>query len=231
MNAFNFSISEEIKSLSIPVIGLHINGIGNAENAEFETYKNQEITKLQEIISVSQIEDDVILKGFRDLHEKVGRSNRKYIASPEALLNFIVSKGRLPKINPIVDMYNLISSQSRLALGAHDVIKIVGNVTLRLTKGNESFIPLGKTEPEIVQPGEYAYIDEGNNVICRLEVLQCNQTKITPETTDMFLIIQGNPNTDISYVRSTAARVGDLIQKYCGGIMEMMQPPKREVLA
>lgn len=31
---------------------------------------------------------------------------------------------------------------TKLALGAHDLDKIEGNITLRLTQGNENYIPL-----------------------------------------------------------------------------------------
>lgn len=228
MDSFRFSVSKEIKTLGIPVMGLYIAGISNTNYGDFEAYKDGELSKLKTSVSADQINNDNIIQGFRVLHEKVGRSNRKYISSPESLWNFFLSRGRLPKINPVVDIYNLVSLQSKLALGAHDVSKITGNITLRFTHGDESFVPLGKTEPEPIQPGEYAYVDDGYNIICRLEVLQCNQTKITSETTDIFLIIQGNPYTDTTYVQETAEQVGKLIQHYCGGVMDMMQPTKRE---
>lgn len=102
-------------------------------------------------------------------------------------------------------------------MGAHDIDKVHGNITLRLTKGNEIFIPLGKTEPVTIFPGEYGYIDDENNVICRLEVLQVEPTKVTTESKDIFMIIEGNVNTDIEYVNATAKEVCELITKYCGG--------------
>ncbi|WP_396133041.1 phenylalanine--tRNA ligase beta subunit-related protein [Faecalibacillus faecis] len=36
-------------------------------------------------------------------------------------------------MNPLVDLYNLISMDTKLALGAHDLDKTEGNITLRLT--------------------------------------------------------------------------------------------------
>jgi len=56
-----------------------------------------------------------------------------------------------------------------------------------------------------------------NNVICRLEVLQVEPTKVTAESKDVFMIIEGNANTDVEYVRSTAKEVCDLMTKHCGG--------------
>ena len=62
------------------------------------------------------------------------------------LLKNLLKKQEFHKINPLVDLYNLISMDTKLALGAHDLDKIEGNITLRLTQGNENYIPLG-SEP------------------------------------------------------------------------------------
>lgn len=158
-----------------------------------------------------------MLAGFRDLHTKVGRSNREYIASPEGLRWLFLERGRFPRINVLVDAYNLVSIKTGLALGAHDIDRVRGNITLRLTKGDETFIPLGKTEPVKVFPGEYGYIDDENNVICRLEVLQVEPTKVTTETTDVFVIIEGNTNTSVESVKGAAQEVCNLITQYCDG--------------
>lgn len=100
------------------------------------------------------------MQGFRDLHTALGFSNRSFPAASEILLEYLLKNGRLPQINPLVDIYNLISVETRLALGAHDVHKITGNVHLRITSGNEGFVPLGAVAPKPVRPGGYAYIDD-----------------------------------------------------------------------
>ena len=148
--------------------------------------------------------EDLILHGFRTLHEKVKRSNRKFPASPEELVRIFTETGRFPRINLLVDIYNFISLKTKLALGAHDMNNIKGNVTLRLTAGDEKFYPLGSNALTPVPPGEYSYIDDENNIICRMEVLQVEPTKITTDTTDVFLIVQGNENTGNNYIESGA---------------------------
>ena len=79
-------------------------------------------------------------------------------------------------INTAVDIYNLLSLESKLALGAHNIDKVDGNVTLRFTDGTERFVPLGQTEPVPVAPHEYCYCDDSNEVLCRLEIRQVNKT-------------------------------------------------------
>ncbi len=218
MKDLSFNVTKEILDLGVKIITARISGVQNTvSNENFEAYKTTELEKVKRAWEGKKYKDDPVLTGFRDLHTKVGRSNREYVASPEGLRWLFLERGRFPHINVLVDAYNLISLKTGLALGAHDIDKVRGNITLRLTKGNETFIPLGKSEPTAVFPGEYGYIDDGNNVICRLEVLQVEPTKVTTETKDVFVIIEGNANTNVESVKETAEEVCKLITKFCGG--------------
>ncbi len=218
MKPLSFTVSEDVLNLGVKIVTARISNLTNSEvNAEFEEYKNSELEKIKNEWASKKYKDDPILAGFRDLHTKVGRSNRDYVASPEGLRWLFLERGRFPHINTVVDIYNLVSLRTGLALGAHNIEAVNGSISLRLTKGDEVFIPLGKSEPVPIFSGEYAYVDDNNNIICRLEVLQVEPTKVTPSANDIFVIIQGNANTTDEYVRTAAEEVCSLITKYCGG--------------
>lgn len=224
MQDIHFIVTAEVLDLGVKIATARISGLNNTpENADFEQYKNTELEQIRQQWTGKSYKDDPILTGFRDLHSRVGRSNRDYVASPEALRKLFLEKGRFPHINTVVDIYNLVSLQSGLALGAHDMGKVQGNITLRLTNGTETFIPLGTNEPVKIFPGEYSYIDDGNNVICRMEVLQVEPTKVTLETQDIFLIIQGNTVTEDKYVQTVAEEVCRLITRFCGGTFTFLR--------
>lgn len=218
-----FSVLPDVTALGVKILTARITAVQNSEtHTEFESFRDQKLQKIKDTWDGKNYKDDPILAGFRDLHTKVGRSNRDYVASPEGLRWLYLERGRFPHINTLVDIYNLISLKSGLALGAHDIDYVSGNVTLRLTKGDEVFIPLGKTEPVSIFPGEYGYVDDGNNVICRMEVLQVEPTKTTVASKDIFMIIQGNPNTSSEYVEEIAKEACELITKFCGGSYELL---------
>lgn len=218
MKDLSFSVTNDVLALGVKILTARVTGIKNrVSHPEFEAYKNSVMEEVRQQHAGKKYKEDLILAGFRDLHTKVGRSNRDYVASPEALRQAFLERGRFPHVNTLVDIYNLVSLKTGLALGAHDIAKVHGNITLRLTKGDEQFIPLGKTDPTHVFPGEYSYVDDGNNIICRLEVLQVEPTKIGLDAEDVFLIIQGNANTEAAYVEEHAKKLCELIKKYCGG--------------
>jgi len=164
------------------------------------------------------IQHDSVLSGFRDLHTAVGVSNRKHVASPENLIALVLAGRDLPSINPIVDVYNSVSLRTKLALGAHDVSRLQGPISLRFTNGTEQFTPLGAAERKAIGVGEYGYIDEGSSeIICRLETRQCEKTKVSPASQDCFFIVQGNPHTDADYIKAAVAKLQALLVECCGG--------------
>ena len=218
MREFSFNTQKGVLDLGVKIITARISDVKNTDSdTDFEIYKVSELEKVKKQWEDKTYKDDLVLAGFRDLHTKVGRSNRDYVASPEGLRRSFLERGRFPHINLLVDIYNIFSLKTGLALGAHDIDKVQGNITLRLTKGDETFVPLGKTDPVAIFPGEYGYVDDGNNVVCRLEVLQVEPTKVVAESKDVFLIIEGNANTSEEYVKQSAEEVCQTIIKYCGG--------------
>jgi DNA/RNA-binding domain of Phe-tRNA-synthetase-like protein len=166
------------------------------------------------------------LRGFAELHAAVSPRLRKLSASPENLLTFFRTRGDIPRVNGIVDVYNAVSVASGLAVGAHDLAYVVGDIELRLTRGDEPFWPLGAAEPARIRAGEYAYIDNANELLCRLEVRQVEKTKIRQETRDAFFIVQGHHGIDDAFIERTAVRLAEECRRLFGGEIEALHPQR-----
>ena len=69
-----------------------------------------------------------VVKGYTDLLQKVGRSIKKNPPTVLALIRNIQHRGALPQINSIIDIYNVESLKSFLAIGGHDLYKIEGPI-------------------------------------------------------------------------------------------------------
>jgi DNA/RNA-binding domain of Phe-tRNA-synthetase-like protein len=165
---------------------------------------------------------DPVYAGFRELHKSFGVPTRKLLSAAETLIRYVEKRGDIPRIGPLVDVYNAVSLETRLSLGTHDLDTVTGGISVRLTTGAERYHPVGATEPEPVRPGEYSYIDgrgtDGpGDVICRLEVRQSEKTKVTPATRNVFLIVQGNAATPPAYVQAGHDRLIGLLQRFFGG--------------
>jgi len=195
-----------------------VGGLDNTRyTPELEHYLGALPTRLRARFDATAPEDDVVLRGFRELHDAVGRSNKRFVSSAESLIGLFLRKAIVPRINPLVDLYNAVSLETSLSLGAHDLLLVRGDITLRLTRGGETFIPLGATQPEPIQPGEYCYCEPDGEVLCRLEHRQCERTKVTAHTRDCFYILQGNARTDAASLRAALERLCELTLGFCGG--------------
>lgn len=218
-----FDVAPEVLALGVRGAYFALGGVRNREaDPAFDELRDETLAAILSDLSPEKIKHDPILRGFRALHEAVGRSNRKNVASPENLLNMLLRQGRLPRVNLLVDVYNLISIKFRLALGAHDLAGVTGNIHLRMTAGGENFWPLGADAPKPVEAGEYAYVDDGNDIICRLEVRQVEKTKVTLDTRECFYIVQGNALTDDAHLKAATEELLALTKRFCGGEERML---------
>lgn len=214
-----FNIDQQVLDLGVTIRGVELTGVDNsAYPVTLKTDIQAQIATVLKTLDRDQIKTDPIIQGFWDLHKAVHLPKRNNTPAPATLLKLILKRGELFSINPVVDLYNLISIQSKLALGAHDLDHVDGNINLRLTDGTERFVPIGGNgEPEPVKAGEYGYIDDSNEIICHLETRQVEKTKVTAATTHIFYIVQGNQNTTQDYVDDVARQVIDQTTHYLGG--------------
>ena len=213
-----FYVEQAVLDSGVKILFATVEGLDNRRNDEgWRAYRTEKLAELLERYRELDVREDPILEGFNLLHDNTGVRRRKNIPASENLIKLLLKHGDMFYINQAVDIYNLISLDSKLALGAHNMDKVDGSVTLRFTDGTERFVPIGQTEPVPVKPHEYCYCDDANEVLCRLEVRQVEKTKVDGDAVNVFYIVQGNEATPDELLRSTARRIIDETTRRCGG--------------
>jgi DNA/RNA-binding domain of Phe-tRNA-synthetase-like protein len=162
---------------------------------------------------------------FQDLLRQVGVNPRRELPSLERLLSFALKRGDLPVVNNLVDAYNLVSVRSRCSLGAHDLDRIAPPVALRLLTGRETFTPLGRDAPVPVNAGEFGYVDAHDRVLCRLDLLQAEFSKVTATTVNVLLIVEGTAAHSPDVLRQPVTDVVETVTRHCGGTTEVVALP------
>ena len=224
-----FFVEQAVLDAGVKIVFAVVHGLDNhGEDPEWAAYREKRLEELFEEYAELDIHTDPILEGFNILHDKTGVKRRKNIPASENLIKLLKKNHGMFYINQAVDIYNLISLESKLALGAHNIDRVEGNVTLRLTDGSERFVPIGQTEPVPVAPHEYCYCDDANEVLCRLEIRQVEKTKVDEEAQNVFYIVQGNEATPYELLYETAQKIVDLTVHYCGGRGEVIIPTVKE---
>lgn len=152
---------------------------------------------------------------WRNAYSAFGVKPAKFRSSIENLLRS-ARLGTIRSINPLVDLYNAISLQHFLPCGGEDLAAVAGPLVLTRATGGEPFVPLGLSEDQPPQPGEVIYRDDVG-VICRCwNWREADRTKLTPNTTNAFLCIEGMPPTGPAAVQAACDDLAGLLREHLG---------------
>ncbi len=210
-----FSVSREVfEKLDNVCFGVIVaKGIDNTlEKSEIIEKLNQAIQDCEEKFKDTKVKELEDILYYRDAFKKLEINPNKFMSSIEAMLTR-TSKGKgLPSISPIVDLGNSVSLKYMVPLGAHDIDTLNGDIEVRFSKEGDTFIPLGSEEIETLEDGELIY-SAGDNVRTRRWIWrQSEQGKITNESKNIFLPIDGFTDKNYESVISTRDELASLLK-------------------
>ena len=134
-------------------------------------------------------------QGYIDSITAVGRSTKKNPPTAVALIQNIKRRGSMPNINSIVDIYNVESLHSFLAIGGHDFDKIEDEICFTVSKKEDVFYPILAPEKYVAET-DYVYKDK-KGIMAWIDVRDGENYKFDEDTKNAIFIIQGNANTSV----------------------------------
>ena len=134
-------------------------------------------------------------QGYIDSISAVGRSTKKNPPTAVALIQNIKRRGSMPNINSIVDIYNVESLHSFLAIGGHDFDKIDEEICFTVSKKEDIFYPILAPEKYVAET-DYVYKDK-KGIMAWIDVRDGENYKFDENTKNAIFIIQGNANTSV----------------------------------
>ncbi|MEK6372883.1 MAG: phenylalanine--tRNA ligase beta subunit-related protein [Acidobacteriota bacterium] len=165
------------------------------------------------------LSSDPTLHEYERIHRLFDVANEP--SAPEKLLRYVRRHQDFTAAGTVVDCYNIVSAKTLLSIGAHDLAKLKTPITLRPVESTDVFIPLGESEPKSCS-GEYAYVDPDGRIICRMEVLQGDFTKVDATSHDIAFFLQGNREIPPQDLLTGAWLLAELTERFCGGTAELV---------
>lgn len=156
------------------------------------------------------------IESWRRAYSSFGAKPKKYKSSVESLYRMILRGIDLRHINKIVDIYNYISIKRMIPAGGDDIAKVEGDIILRFARGEEPFTALNSEEIENPKEGEVVYADRREVLCRRWNWRECDKTKMTEETKEVALVIEGLPPLTGEKVQEITEDLCGLVKKYCG---------------
>ena len=149
------------------------------------------------------------IESWRRAYSSFGAKPKKYKSSVESLYRMILKGVDLRHIN------NYISLKFMIPAGGDDRAKVEGDIVLKFAGGEEPFVSLNSREKEAVKQGEVIYMDEKEVLCRRWNWRECDKTKMTEETKEVVLVIEGLPPVDREDVLKITEDLCGLIREHC----------------
>ncbi len=164
--------------------------------------------------------DNRVVSVWRDAYRKF-RTKKGARCSIEALLKRVEKGKAINSINPLVDIYNIISLTYGLPCGGEDRDLFCGDLLLTTADGGEKFTAIGEEKDDPALEGELIYKDD-EGAVCRCWNWRDGQrTMLTEMTGNAFLVIESVDPGRSDDLKDAAWSLANMTQKYLGGNVEI----------
>ncbi|MEM1944718.1 MAG: phenylalanine--tRNA ligase beta subunit-related protein [Nitrososphaerota archaeon] len=87
----------------------------------------------------------VLVRAYRDFFWRMAIDPTKTRPSAEALLRRVLQGREFPRVNTLVDVYNVVSMKNIVPIAAFDADRLVGDLVMRFARKGEKFSGIGWT--------------------------------------------------------------------------------------
>ena len=158
------------------------------------------------------------IAAWRAAYKGFGIKQTRYRSSVERLLKNVLAGRSLARVNAFVDLYNAVSLEHVLPLGADDLDRVIPPLSFRYAREGDSFVDMAEAEeggePESPKPGEVVYADAAHVLCRRWNWRQDARSIIRAETRRAVVTVQSNGSGDVA---AGANDLVDLIAEFCSG--------------
>lgn len=198
-----------IKSAWVHMTGLHI--------GTQHPLLTEKIAALVGERNWEEVKDSPRLEAFKQMYRDFGANPNKNKPSPVMLVDRLAKGKDFPRVNDLVDAYNYLCIKHQISAGAFNAAAFQAPVILRFARKGERFQGLGDKE-RTLEEGELCYFDSADLCMARdFNHLDADQTKITPDVTDLYLNLDAAPLVSADDFKACIEELVALVQEVCGG--------------
>lgn len=198
------------------IVAREIDNTGESE--EILAGLRQEEARVREMFAAQSIPENPHIAPWREAYRKFGAKPKDHPSSIENLVRRVAKGHALPRINPLVDLYNTISLRFLLPAGGEDLGRTQGDIQLTVAGEGEAPVKLlGEPEARPPYPGEVIYKDDLGAICRRWNWKEADRTKLTPQTRRAILILEGLPPVGAREIEAATVALAALVHAHCGG--------------
>ena len=167
--------------------------------------------------SLDEVKNQPIFRAYRDFFWKVGVDPTKTRPAGEALTRRILAGRDLPRVNTIVDAYNLASVETSVAIAAFDLRKVSEReLLMRRSTAGELFYGIGMDESGSLSGLEVVIEDKASRrLIAVYPYRDSDDSKIDEGTTDVLFMMCGVPGIEDSVLERAKELTFEYVTRFC----------------
>jgi DNA/RNA-binding domain of Phe-tRNA-synthetase-like protein len=189
-------------------------------NPKLEEFKNLIAEETRRAHTAETLRDRPDLRAYRDFFWQIKVDPTKIRPAAEALIRRIVTGKPLPRINTLVDAYNLASIKTEVAIAAFDADKLRGDLTMRFAEKDEEFLGIGMEKPLRLQGGEIV-VQDAEKLVAVYPYRDAEDSKVTEATRNVVLLFCGVPGISQEKLVGAMRVTLDYVTRFCGGTVKV----------
>lgn len=190
--------------------GLHVRD----RDSHLDAFVPVAVQEFREQLRLENLKDEPHLRAYRDFYWRVGIDPTKIRPASEALLRRVLQGKELPRINTLVDAYNLASMRTRIAIAAFDAAQTHGELRMRLAKEGESFLGIGMEAP-VALKGVEVVCEDDEGLVAIYPYRDSHRTRVTTATSDTIFMTCGVPGIEARTLVEAAETTRQLVERFC----------------
>jgi DNA/RNA-binding domain of Phe-tRNA-synthetase-like protein len=201
-----------LEALVFDVRGLRVEQVSDALAA----FTEERAAQYRATYALATLKDEPRLRAYRDFFWRVGVDPTKIRPAAEALLRRVIQGRPIPRINTLVDAYNLASMETRIALAAFDLGKLRGDLRMRRARPDEAFLGIGMEAP-VTLTGVEVVCEDADRLVAVYPYRDADASKVSLETRDVLFLICGVPGISEGALLEAASVAARFVTRFCGG--------------
>lgn len=179
-----------------------------------EEFKEDVYAEVRRGFTLEGLKDEPVFRAYRNFFWRIGVDPTKVRPAAEALIRRVLGGRPIPRINTVVDAYNLASMTTCIALATFDTNRLNGDIIMRFSNEGEEFLGIGMDKPVILTGGEVVMTD-ASRLLAIYPHRDAEYSKITQQTNDLIIISCGVPGIPVDRLREAADKAYNFIIKFC----------------
>jgi len=188
-----------------------------------ETFKEAVIRETRRSYETRSLKDEPLFRAYRDFFWRIKVDPTKNRPAAEALIRRVVAGRSLPRINTLVDAYNLASIKTGIAIAAFDADRLQGDLTMRFAEEDEKFLGIGMKRPALLQGGEIV-VQDREKLVAIYPYRDADDSKVTEATRNVLLLFCGVPRIGVRQLADASKVASEYITRFCGTAVRVKNP-------